>query len=220
MKKMKNKKGNVAVIALIVVIVAVNAGVFGYMFANKKQSSVTGNQPSEIQQQKPDEQVACTMEAKLCPDGSYVERGGPNCEFAACVGVEARKYYKNEKYGVEFYYPENMSVFLGEPDRDEPMLFVKAPEGQKLYYYTFAVDVTDLELNTNDTIDKWIKEQKDSGRKYEEFVIAGEKAYHFTYNDVTHYKVLKGNTSYDITIRNADIETGNTILKSFKFLGK
>ncbi len=31
-----------------------------------------------------DGQVACTMEAKLCPDGSYVGRSGPNCEFAAC----------------------------------------------------------------------------------------------------------------------------------------
>lgn len=29
-------------------------------------------------------QVACTMEAKLCPDGSSVGRTGPNCEFAAC----------------------------------------------------------------------------------------------------------------------------------------
>jgi putative hemolysin len=28
--------------------------------------------------------VACTMEAKLCPDGSAVGRVGPNCEFAAC----------------------------------------------------------------------------------------------------------------------------------------
>ncbi len=29
-------------------------------------------------------QVACTMEAKLCPDGSYVGRIGPKCEFKAC----------------------------------------------------------------------------------------------------------------------------------------
>ncbi len=27
---------------------------------------------------------ACTMEAKLCPDGSAVGRQGPNCEFAPC----------------------------------------------------------------------------------------------------------------------------------------
>lgn len=28
--------------------------------------------------------IACTMEAKACPDGSYVSRTGPNCEFAPC----------------------------------------------------------------------------------------------------------------------------------------
>lgn len=30
--------------------------------------------------------VACTVEAKLCPDGSYVGRTGPNCAFASCPG--------------------------------------------------------------------------------------------------------------------------------------
>ena len=29
-------------------------------------------------------QVACTEEAKQCPDGSYVGRTGPNCAFADC----------------------------------------------------------------------------------------------------------------------------------------
>jgi hypothetical protein len=29
-------------------------------------------------------QVACTLEAKICPDGSSVGRTGPNCEFAPC----------------------------------------------------------------------------------------------------------------------------------------
>lgn len=37
------------------------------------------------------QQVACTMEAKQCPDGSYVGRSGPNCEFAACPVVAAAK---------------------------------------------------------------------------------------------------------------------------------
>jgi len=32
----------------------------------------------------PQEPVACTMEAMLCPDGSAVGRTGPNCEFAPC----------------------------------------------------------------------------------------------------------------------------------------
>src|SRR3989344_7950690 len=30
------------------------------------------------------EPVACTQEVKLCPDGSYVGREGPDCEFASC----------------------------------------------------------------------------------------------------------------------------------------
>ncbi len=34
-----------------------------------------------------DDAVFCTMEAKQCPDGSYVGRGGPNCEFAPCGGT-------------------------------------------------------------------------------------------------------------------------------------
>ncbi len=32
---------------------------------------------------------ACTMEAKLCPDGSSVGRTGPNCEFSLCPGEKA-----------------------------------------------------------------------------------------------------------------------------------
>ncbi len=30
------------------------------------------------------EQVFCTADAKECPDGSYVGRVGPSCEFAPC----------------------------------------------------------------------------------------------------------------------------------------
>ena len=30
---------------------------------------------------KPVESVACTMDAKMCPDGSYVGRSGSKCEF-------------------------------------------------------------------------------------------------------------------------------------------
>jgi hypothetical protein len=32
----------------------------------------------------------CTMEAKLCPDGSAVGRSGPNCDFAPCQDSSAR----------------------------------------------------------------------------------------------------------------------------------
>jgi len=33
--------------------------------------------------------VACTAEAKICPDGSAVGRSGPNCAFAPCSAISA-----------------------------------------------------------------------------------------------------------------------------------
>jgi hypothetical protein len=36
------------------------------------------------EKQPPTGGVACSMEAKLCPDGSAVGRSGPKCEFAPC----------------------------------------------------------------------------------------------------------------------------------------
>lgn len=35
--------------------------------------------------------VMCTMDARQCPDGSYVSRQGPNCEFAPCPGQSEEK---------------------------------------------------------------------------------------------------------------------------------
>ncbi|MEN9647611.1 MAG: hypothetical protein RLY57_415 [Candidatus Parcubacteria bacterium] len=40
----------------------------------------------DIPQPPTSQPVACTMEAKLCPDGSAVGRSGPRCEFAPCPG--------------------------------------------------------------------------------------------------------------------------------------
>lgn len=45
------------------------------------------------------EEVYCTQDAKLCTDGSYVGRIGPECKFDACPGAS-----KTED-GVSFSYP-------------------------------------------------------------------------------------------------------------------
>lgn len=59
--------GKLVVAGALVVIVGIGAGVY---YLTHGTSAPMG--------------VACTMEAKLCPDGSSVGRTGPNCEFAAC----------------------------------------------------------------------------------------------------------------------------------------
>ena len=43
------------------------------------------------------EPVVCTMEALACPDGSYVARHGPNCEFDACPGAHCGGFIANAK---------------------------------------------------------------------------------------------------------------------------
>lgn len=40
--------------------------------------------------ENPTQTTACTMDAKICPDGSAVGRSGPKCEFAACPTTSPR----------------------------------------------------------------------------------------------------------------------------------
>lgn len=48
---------------------------------------------------KADGPVACTMEAKLCPDGSYVGRVSPTCEFEQCPTEDGLFILKTDNPG-------------------------------------------------------------------------------------------------------------------------
>ncbi len=62
--------------------------------------------------------TVCTMDAKMCPDGSYVGRTGPNCEFALCPGekdntstVEGRDTWKSGGgKELSYRYPEDFGL--------------------------------------------------------------------------------------------------------------
>lgn len=74
----------VCIIAIIVIIVsAFNAP---KKYITQPTQIINKGSGVVLPQTKPIENnpVACTMEAKLCSDGSYVSRTGPNCEFVLC----------------------------------------------------------------------------------------------------------------------------------------
>ncbi len=67
-KEIKIKKVNYKILKIFIVVVVV--AVIGFIVQQKF-----------FEQPEP---IFCTMEAKLCSDGSYVGRSGPKCEFASC----------------------------------------------------------------------------------------------------------------------------------------
>ncbi|MBI2338686.1 hypothetical protein HYU95_05905 [Candidatus Daviesbacteria bacterium] len=73
-QKFSVNNGFVPVYLLVVILVfLIIAGGVYYFGAGKNMSFPFKNDPK-----------ACNEEAKLCPNGSYVGREGPNCEFKQC----------------------------------------------------------------------------------------------------------------------------------------
>jgi hypothetical protein len=93
-----------SVIALLVLLIGVN--VYYYSI---NRSRPTGVKPT-----------ACTMEAKLCPDGTAVGRSGPDCAFAPCPAAPVDetagwKTLADSGSGFEFKYPDGFFGASQEP---------------------------------------------------------------------------------------------------------
>ncbi len=77
--------------------------------------------------EKKNEQVFCTLEAKLCPDGTMVGRTGPNCEFAECPSTSIPQGWKtmtDEQSGLTFSYPETLETTYISTTDWPPSIFV------------------------------------------------------------------------------------------------
>jgi len=66
------RKNIFIIIALAIILVP------SYMYYTRKPDR------SPIVPGRDGETIVCSSDAKLCPDGSYVGRVGPRCEFAKC----------------------------------------------------------------------------------------------------------------------------------------
>ncbi len=79
---MKKIPIEVIIIAILVII----CGLFAFYKLNtvsKKRDQIRLNNISN-----PGNNVACTMDTKICPDGSSVGRVAPNCEFEICPDIK------------------------------------------------------------------------------------------------------------------------------------
>ncbi len=77
---------------LLFILAVIGAGVAAIFLAESNQTAPISDSPtttatSTLPVPPPDQAVGCTEEAKICPDGSTVVRGGPQCEFADCPAL-------------------------------------------------------------------------------------------------------------------------------------
>lgn len=79
----------------------------------------------------PEKKISCTLEAKLCSDGSYVSRIPPNCEFAPC--------------------PKENLIKIESPRANEkvssPLLIKGEARGNWFFEATFPVKIYDEKNN-------------------------------------------------------------------------
>lgn len=113
-----------AFIILIVLLVVLTGAWFGLRFL------IGGEEP-----------VACTMEAKLCPDGSYVGRIGPDCEFEFCpdapqwsaikqaiANCEVESVWQTHAKTVEAKLKNGEELTAVEPELDDIINLAEAAE--------------------------------------------------------------------------------------------
>ena len=151
---MENQRGISSLIGIaIVVSVAVVAllGIVGY-FAYI-QYSAPKEQP---------EQTACTLEVKVCPDGSSVSRTGPNCEFAECLEVPGQtaewKIYTNDEYGFEIKYPQNFKTTADV----NPAGYLNLNLGYNNTPYIGDIAIQVIRNNRNETAIQYFVREKNS----------------------------------------------------------
>ncbi len=146
---MNTNRGFIPILAiLIVAVIAVGGGYWVYQEVggdvdfnlppielSNDEGNFTTPSPKPF---TPTQPVACTMEAKICPDGSAVGRTGPKCEFAACPNNVTRSLNPTQQE------LNNYVEFLKKYDMDFSMYNNPADYGSgNLFGVTLIVQTTE-----------------------------------------------------------------------------
>ncbi|MEO6536819.1 MAG: hypothetical protein ABIT47_03935 [Candidatus Paceibacterota bacterium] len=84
---------------LVLIIVL---GIGSFLYRNTLEQPLAGTNSNN---------TACTLEAKMCPDGSSVGRSGPSCAFAACAAPNMEL----PQIGISFVLPAGFSLNKAAP---------------------------------------------------------------------------------------------------------
>jgi hypothetical protein len=118
------------VTTILVIVIILLAALVGY-FAGRTNQPIKPL-PSPVSPSPSTETiVACTMEAKICPDGSSVGRSGPKCEFAPCPELKTQKVTGGGIMSFPRYeltVPANWSVKREIPGPDSERLVLSSGE--------------------------------------------------------------------------------------------
>jgi hypothetical protein len=104
----------IAVFIIAVILIILPTGIYFFLNSNK--------------------QIACTAEAKLCPDGSSVGRTGPKCEFAKCPTTTTltpasvkETFLKIPEYGVQIKLSSDIkdAYYVNNATADKGYVYLK-----------------------------------------------------------------------------------------------
>lgn len=99
--KTKQKGFTTSLLIVVIALLIISSGI--YIYISNKSTDISP--------------IACTMEAKLCPDGSYVGRTEPNCEFASCPLSEGKAEFGKPvimHINDEAVFPDGLILILKE----------------------------------------------------------------------------------------------------------
>ncbi len=221
-----NSRGVVPIIVVAILALALTGlGLFIYL-----------QKPAFI----PPKQVACTQEAKICPDGTSVGRSGPNCEFPACPAIKPSpestssadmtnwKTYTNQNLGYSFRYPFMYSLVACTIDCGQMLddLTLSPPHDQaNIHYENIFINVS--ANSTGKTINSYLDGVVMDGNKIPktQIIIDGQQGVRvnlpgeFDYDTVI---IIKGNKIFDLRLNKvtggSEELTFSQILSTFKFI--
>lgn len=218
---------------------------FGRQYSNPLPLVPAPTSNPDIQPTAPVEGVMCTMEALECPDGSFVGRQGPKCEFTPCsTGDKITpewKTYKDPKDTYTFQYPETASLdsreegimsisYSGPTQRKQTELY----DGYSINFYPSSMldnsqtlkqivenDIQESNANGTGEITKGLENLTINNLQGFTYSARGLGEYKYIYLQSPNSNIYIQLTTYlgDTTVPDAAVykKTVDKILSTFKF---